>query len=90
MPSLRPRRSLEEFRILQQFLQSKDVLIVFGTDVFPEAGAFAQHHRGAGLEWLREDLFVFDGGFVVDGVVIDPCVPFCNVKRVGVKDSSEA
>ena len=85
-----PRRLFKEFRVLQKFLQAQDVLVVFGTNVFPEAGAFTPHHRGAGLERLREHLLVFYGGFVVDGVVIDPCVPFCNVKRVGVKDSSEA
>ena len=66
------RRSFEEFRILQQFLQEQDVLVVFGTDVFPEASAFTQHHRGAGLERLRENLRILNGGFVT----LEPCLQF--------------
>src|SRR6185295_15205342 len=89
MPLLLPcRRSFEEFRVLQKFLQALDVLVVFGTDVFPETGAFTQHHRGAALERLRENLLILYSRFVVDRVVIDPCVPFCNVECVGMKDPS--
>jgi len=89
IPSLLPGwRSFDEFRVLQKFLQTLDVLVVFGADVFPEADAFTQHHCGAGFKRLCEDLLVLDGCFLVDRVVVDSCVPFCNVERVGVKDSS--